>query len=121
MERWKNFVFFPPPPLAIEPKISASKESPPVCVIPQVASLESFPPVARLPSIPRQWNPVEPPLDVVQGIFCKENVTKYIFIPVPKLLFEIFQALLEFIHSCAMLNFCIGPPGTGKFQEVWVG
>jgi hypothetical protein len=58
---------FPPPPLAIEPDISVSKESPPVCVIPQVASLELFPPVARIPSNPRQWNLVEPPPDVVQG------------------------------------------------------
>jgi hypothetical protein len=68
IEQWKKFVFFPPP-LSIEPEISASKESPPVFVIPQVASLESFPPVARILSILRQWNHVEPPPNVVQGIF----------------------------------------------------
>jgi len=66
----------PPPPLAIEPEISASKESPPVCVVPQVSSLESFTPVARILSIPRQWNRVEPPRDIVQGPFLQGKCPK---------------------------------------------
>jgi hypothetical protein len=76
-------VFFPPP-LAIEPKLSTSKESPLVCVISQVASLESFPPVARLQSIPRQWNPIEPFLDVVHRMFLEGKCHQMHFYSSPR-------------------------------------
>ena len=50
-----------------------------------------------------------------------ENISKGGFVPTLQLLLEVFEVLLELVHVCAMIYFCLGPLGASQLVEVWVG